>query len=109
MAKNGSNGKNGASPTNTWAGSGRRNDGKIRVAIVGAGNCASSLVQGRYYYEIAREGDFIPGLMHVNLGGYHIRDIEFVAAFDIDKEKVGKDLSEAIFSGQNNTFKFSDV
>src|SRR5256714_4381757 len=87
----------------------KRNDRKIRVAIVGAGNCASSLVQGRYYYANAREGDFIPGLMHVNLGGYHIRDIEFVAAFDIDKEKVGKDLSEAIFSGQNNTYKFSDV
>jgi myo-inositol-1-phosphate synthase len=84
-------------------------DGKIRVAIVGVGNCASSLVQGRWYYEGAKQGDFIPGLMHVNLGGYHIRDIDFVAAFDVDKEKVGKDLSEAIFSGQNNTFKFMDV
>ncbi len=84
-------------------------DGKIRVAIVGVGNCASSLVQGRYYYENAKDGDFIPGLMHVNLGGYRIRDIEFVAAFDIDKTKVGKDLSEAIFAGQNNTFKFADV
>jgi myo-inositol-1-phosphate synthase len=62
---------------------------KIRVAIVGVGNCASSLVQGRYYYENASETDFVPGLMHVNLGGYHIRDIEFVAAFDIDKNKVG--------------------
>jgi myo-inositol-1-phosphate synthase len=87
----------------------RSSDGKIRVAIVGVGNCASSLVQGRYYYEDAKPGDLIPGLMHVNLGGYHIRDIEFVAAFDIDREKVGKDLSEAIFSGQNNTFKFMDV
>jgi len=87
----------------------RAADGKIRVAIVGVGNCASSLVQGRYYYQDARDGDFVPGLMHVNLGGYRIRDIEFVAAFDIDKEKVGKDLSEAIFSGQNNTFKFADV
>jgi len=96
---------NGSSATNGH----RPSDGKIRVAIVGAGNCASSLVQGRYYYENAREGDFIPGLMHINLGGYHIRDIEFVAAFDIDKEKVGKDLSQAIFSGQNNTFKFADV
>ncbi len=76
---------------------------------MGVGNCASSLVQGRTYYEDAKQGDFIPGLMHVNLGGYHIRDIEFVAAFDVDKEKVGKDLSEAIFSGQNNTFKFADV
>jgi myo-inositol-1-phosphate synthase len=82
---------------------------KIRVAIVGVGNCASSLVQGRYYYADAKDGDFIPGLMHVNLGGYHINDIEFVAAFDIDKEKVGKDLSEAIYAGQNNTYVFQQV
>jgi myo-inositol-1-phosphate synthase len=87
----------------------RTSDGKVRVAIVGVGNCASSLVQGRYYYEGAKAGDFVPGLMHVNLGGYHIRDIEFVAAFDVDREKVGKDLSEAIWAGQNNTFKFTDV
>ena len=87
----------------------RPGDGKIRVAIVGVGNCASSLVQGRTYYEDAKPGDFVPGLMHVNLGGYHIRDIEFVAAFDIDKTKVGKDLSEAIWEGQNNTFRFADV
>ena len=82
---------------------------KIRVAIVGVGNCASSLVQGRYYYENASETDFVPGLMHVNLGGYHIRDIEFVAAFDIDKNKVGKDLSEAIYAKPNNTFVFHKV
>jgi myo-inositol-1-phosphate synthase len=82
---------------------------KIRVAIVGVGNCASSLVQGRYYYENADETDFIPGLMHVNLGGYHIRDIEFVAAFDIDKNKVGKDLSEAIYTKPNNTIVFQQV
>ncbi len=94
-----SNGKNGHRPA----------DGKIRVAIVGVGNCASSLVQGRYYYEKTKDSDHVPGLMHVNLGGYRIRDIEFVAAFDIDKTKVGKDLSEAVFAGQNNTFKFSDV
>ena len=87
----------------------RSSDGKVRVAIVGVGNCASSLVQGRTYYADAKPGDFIPGLMHVDLGGYHVRDIEFVAAFDIDREKVGKDLSEAIFSGQNNTFTFADV
>ena len=87
----------------------RRSDGKVRVAIVGVGNCASSLVQGRYYYENARPGDDIPGLMHVDLGGYHIRDIEFVAAFDVDKEKVGKDLSEAIYSGLNNTYVFQQV
>jgi myo-inositol-1-phosphate synthase len=73
------------------------------------GNCASSLVQGRTYYENAKPGEAIPGLMHVDLGGYHIRDIEFVAAFDIDKEKVGKDLSEAIYAGQNNTFVFQQV
>jgi len=82
---------------------------KIRVAIIGVGNCASSLVQGIEYYKNANESDFIPGVMHVNLGGYHIRDIEFVAAFDIDKNKVGKDLSKAIFAPPNNTTKFSDV
>ncbi|MGH2504120.1 MAG: inositol-3-phosphate synthase, partial [Ktedonobacterales bacterium] len=82
---------------------------KIRVAIVGVGNCASSLVQGVEYYKNAADDEFIPGLMHVNLGGYHISDIEFCAAIDVDQDKVGKDLSEAIFSGQNNTYKFSDV
>ncbi|MGA2533180.1 MAG: inositol-3-phosphate synthase [Candidatus Aminicenantales bacterium] len=82
---------------------------KIRVAIIGAGNCASSLIQGVEYYKNAREGDFVPGVMHVSLGGYHVRDIEFVAAFDIDRNKVGKDLSEAIFSYPNNTTKFSAV
>ncbi|HXG07644.1 MAG TPA: inositol-3-phosphate synthase [Nitrososphaera sp.] len=83
--------------------------GKINVAIVGVGNCASSLVQGVHYYHRANERDFIPGLMHVNLGGYHISDINFVAAFDVDKNKVGKDLSEAIFVPPNNTIKFADV
>ena len=73
------------------------------------GNCASSLVQGRYYYENAADDDFVPGLMHVNLGGYHVRDIEFVAAFDIDKNKVGKDLSEAIYTKPNNTYVFQQV
>lgn len=82
---------------------------KIRVAIVGVGNCASSLVQGVEYYNGAKEGEFVPGLMHVNLGGYHVSDIEFVAAFDVDKNKVGKDLSEAIFAKPNNTLKFADV
>jgi len=82
---------------------------KIRVAIIGVGNCASSLVQGVQYYRNAKETDFVPGVMHVNLGGYHIRDIEFVAAFDIDKNKVGKDLSEAVFTPPNNTTKFADV
>ncbi len=81
----------------------------IRVAIIGVGNCASSLVQGVTYYKDAPEDQRVPGLMHVNLGGYHIRDIEFTAAFDIDANKVGKDLSEAIFAEPNNTYKFSDV
>ena len=86
-----------------------KHDRKIRVAIVGVGNCASSLVQGRYYYEDAKAGDLIPGLMHVELGGYHIRDIEFVAAFDINRTKVGTDLSEAIYAAPNNTFVFKQV
>jgi myo-inositol-1-phosphate synthase len=81
----------------------------VNVAIIGVGNCASSLVQGVYYYKNAKEDDFVPGLMHVNLGGYHISDINFVAAFDIDRNKVGKDLAEAIFTPPNNTFKFCDV
>ena len=83
--------------------------GKINVAIIGAGNCASSLVQGVSYYGKAKQSEFVPGLMHVNLGGYHISDINFVAAFDIDKNKVGKDLAQAIFTPPNNTFKFCDV
>lgn len=83
--------------------------GKINVAIIGVGNCASSLVQGVHYYQSVAEGDFVPGLMHVNLGGYHISDIDFVAAFDIDKNKVHKDLAEAIFTTPNNTFKFCEV
>jgi len=86
-----------------------RTDRTIRVAIVGVGNCASSLVQGRHYYADAKVGQQIPGLMHVDLGGYHIRDIDFVAAFDIDKTKVGRDLSEAIYAGQNNTYVFAKV
>jgi len=81
----------------------------IRVAIVGVGNCASSLVQGVHYYRNAKAGEFIPGIMHVDLGGYHLRDIEFVAAFDIDKNKVGKDLAEAIYAKPNNTYRFADV
>jgi myo-inositol-1-phosphate synthase len=87
----------------------RNGNGKVKVAIVGVGNCASALVQGVHYYRDASPKDFVPGLMHVDLGGYHVRDIEFVAAFDIDKNKVGKDLSEAIFTTPNNTVKFSDV
>jgi len=81
----------------------------INVAIIGVGNCASSLVQGVYYYKKAKEAEFVPGLMHVTLGGYHISDINFVAAFDIDKNKVGKDLAQAIFTPPNNTFKFTEI
>lgn len=82
---------------------------KVKVAIVGVGNCASSLVQGIHYYRNAKDTDRVPGLMHVNLGGYHVRDVEFTAAFDVVDTKVGKDLSEAIFAYPNNTDKFSDV
>ena len=82
---------------------------KVRVAIIGVGNCASSLVQGVEFYKKAKDDEKIPGLMHVNLGGYHIRDIEFSAAIDIDKNKVGKDLAEAIYTWPNCTYKFCDV
>ena len=82
---------------------------KIKVAVVGVGNCASSLVQGIHRYREAPTGEFVPGLMHPEMGGYHIGDIEIVAAFDVDKDKVGKDLAEAIFSGRNNTAQFAEV
>lgn len=82
---------------------------KVRVAIAGVGNCASSLVQGVHYYRDAQPGDDVPGLMHVELGGYHVGDLEFVAAFDVDAKKVGGDLSEAIFASENNTIRFADV
>ncbi|MDQ2732305.1 MAG: inositol-3-phosphate synthase [Armatimonadota bacterium] len=85
------------------------NHKKIRVAIIGVGNCASSLVQGVEFYRNANAAEFVPGLMHVNLGGYHVGDIEFSAAFDVNREKVGRDLSEAIFAAPNNTYKFSPV
>ncbi|MFC1544748.1 inositol-3-phosphate synthase [Gemmatimonadota bacterium] len=83
--------------------------GKVRVAIVGVGNCASSLVQGVEYYKNASETELIPGLMHTNLGGYHISDVELVAAVDVNTTKVGRDLSEAIYADPNNTYKFCDV
>jgi myo-inositol-1-phosphate synthase len=86
-----------------------RRDDKVRVALIGVGNCASSLVQGVEYYKDADPDEFVPGLMHVDLGGYHIRDVEFTAAFDVTTDKVGKDLSEAIWGHPNNTIKFSDV
>jgi myo-inositol-1-phosphate synthase len=81
----------------------------VRVAIVGVGNCASALVQGVHKYRDASPDEFVPGLMHVDLGGYHVRDIEFVAAFDVDARKVGFDLSQAIFAEPNNTVRFAEV
>ena len=87
----------------------RVDDGKVRVAIIGVGNCANSLLQGVQYYKDADDDQFVPGLMHVNLGGYHIRDIEFTAAFDVVKGKVGEDLADAIWAHPNNTIKFADV
>jgi myo-inositol-1-phosphate synthase len=82
---------------------------KVRVGIIGVGNCASSLVQGVHFYRSAGSDDFVPGLMHVDLGGYHPRDIEFTAAFDVNADKVGRDLSEAIFAEPNNTMRFAEV
>src|ERR687885_2336379 len=83
-------------------GGSRYQNEKVRVAIIGVGNCANAFVQGVHHYRDADPAARVPGLMHVDLGGYHVRDIEFSAAFDIDADKVGKDLSEAIFAGQNN-------
>jgi myo-inositol-1-phosphate synthase len=103
------------STTDTGSGNGARvngagrDDGKVRVAIVGVGNCANSFIQGVHYYRDADPHQQVPGLMHVDLGGYHVRDIEFTAAFDVDADKVGKDLSEAIWAGQNDTIRFADV
>jgi len=108
---NGRASSNGAASRNGAASNGaaRYQSEKVRVAIVGVGNCASAFVQGVNYYRDADPGQRVPGLMHVDLGGYHVRDIEFTAAFDIDSKKVGKDLGEAIWAGQNNTMKFAKV
>ena len=81
----------------------------VRVAVVGVGNCATSLIQGVHYYRDASPEQTVPGLMHVELGPYHVRDVEFVAAFDVDDKKVGKDLSEAINASENNTIKICEV
>jgi myo-inositol-1-phosphate synthase len=97
-------GSNGAASKN---GKARYQHEKVRVAIIGVGNCASAFVQGVHYYRDADPTERVPGLMHVDLGGYHVRDIEFTAAFDIDAAKVGKDLGQAIWAGQNNTMKFA--
>jgi len=86
-----------------------RLDNPVRVALVGVGNCANSLLQGVEYYKDAPDDQFVPGLMHVNLGGYHVRDIEFTAAFDVTTDKVGKDLADAIWAHPNDTIKFADV
>jgi myo-inositol-1-phosphate synthase len=86
-----------------------RRDDKVRVALIGVGNCANSLVQGVEYYKDAAPDEFVPGLMHVDLGGYHISDVEFTAAFDVTTDKVGKDLADAIWAHPNNTIKFADV
>jgi myo-inositol-1-phosphate synthase len=98
-----------ASQNGTSNGKARRNGDKVRVAIVGVGNCANSLLQGVEYYKDADPEQFVPGLMHVDLGGYHISDIEFTAAFDVTADKVGKDLSDAIWAHPNDTIKFADV
>jgi myo-inositol-1-phosphate synthase len=90
-------------------GGARHQQEKVRVAIIGVGNCAAAFVQGVHYYREADPTEAVPGLMHVDLGGYHVRDIEFTCAFDIDSEKVGKDLGEAIWAGQNNTIRFAEV
>jgi myo-inositol-1-phosphate synthase len=84
-------------------------DDRVRVALVGVGNCANSLLQGVEYYKDAPDDQFVPGLMHVNLGGYHVRDIEFTAAFDVTRDKVGRDLADAIWAHPNDTIKFADV
>jgi myo-inositol-1-phosphate synthase len=86
-----------------------RSDDKVRVALIGVGNCANSLLQGVEYYKDADPTQFVPGLMHVDLGGYHVRDIDFTAAFDVTKEKVGLDLADAIWARPNDTIKFADV
>ncbi len=86
-----------------------RDDDRVRVALIGVGNCANSLLQGVEYYKDSAPDEFVPGLMHVDLGGYHVRDIEFTAAFDVTKDKVGKDLSEAMWAHPNDTYRFAEV
>ena len=104
-----SNRKDTMASTNGSSNGTARGKDKVRVAIVGVGNCANSLVQGVQYYKDAPDDQFVPGLMHVNLGGYHISDIEFTAAFDVTTDKVGKDLADAIWAHPNDTIKFADV
>jgi myo-inositol-1-phosphate synthase len=99
----------GKEPMASTNGKARRSDDKVRVAIIGVGNCANSLLQGVEYYKDAPGDQFVPGLMHVNLGGYHVSDVEFTAAFDVTAEKVGQELADAIWAHPNDTIKFSDV
>jgi myo-inositol-1-phosphate synthase len=101
--------KDGMPERNGKANGRARSEDKVRVAIIGVGNCANSLLQGVEYYKDADPGTFVPGLMHVDLGGYHVRDVEFTAAFDVTKDKVGKDLADAMWAHPNDTYKFADV
>jgi myo-inositol-1-phosphate synthase len=107
VARNGTPPNGAAGRVGIQNGKARYQHDKVRVAIIGVGNCASAFVQGVHYYRDADPSELVPGLMHVDLGGYHVRDIEFTAAFDIDATKVGKDLGQAIWAGQNNTMKFA--
>ncbi len=109
MIKEHSNGRGHANGASTNNGAARYQSEKVRVAIIGVGNCASAFVQGVQYYRDANPDERVPGLMHVDLGDYHVRDIEFTAAFDIDRAKVGKDLGQAIWAGENNTMRFAKV
>jgi myo-inositol-1-phosphate synthase len=105
----GSNGKEAMASKNRSSNGRARSDDRVRVAIIGVGNCANSLLQGVEYYKDADPAEFVPGLMHVDLGGYHVRDVEFTAAFDVTTDKVGKDLSDAIWAKPNDTYKFAEV
>jgi myo-inositol-1-phosphate synthase len=107
VIKEHSNGRAQSNSAASQNGASRYQSEKVRVAIIGVGNCASAFVQGIHYYRDADPDARVPGLMHVDLGGYHVRDVEFTAAFDIDSTKVGKDLGQAIWAGQNNTIKFA--
>src|SRR5262245_8201382 len=99
----------GKEPMSSTNGKTRRGDDRVRVAIIGVGNCANALLQGVEYYGDAPADQVVPGLKHVDLGGYHVRDIDFVAAFDVTKDKVGKDLADAIWARPNDTIRFADV
>src|SRR5215207_1010413 len=109
LAESLSAGEGSTQPMAATNGKAPRSEDRVRVAIIGVGNCANSLVQGVEFYKDAPAEEFVPGLMHVDLGGYHVRDIEFTAAFDVTKDKVGKDLADAIWARPNDTYKFADV